>query len=568
MKKYLALLLTVALCLSMFAACGGSAAEAPASAPAAEGSAAAEAPAAEAPAADAQPAVEVVEQEALPAEEEIAVPTEPVTVTIGSTYPRFVGVFDMMQIANDQLALPAGYLAFDTLIRMDVLEDGTQDYYSDILEDYYVTEDEKNMVFVLKPGVLFSNGEEMDGYDIIWSLQRKGAHPRLMGDYQMFDFENATVDGYTTTIPLNSYRGDWRVIIEAAVIMNKDWIEEHGGDNFDYTDPTLVCGSGPYQVTEYVADDHVTYEKREDWWQKDTASAAVAQPQTIITKSYADASTMLVDYQNGVLDAIMGISETQYTQIQNDPALGTAAAKSSKSVVELILDVDNTPELADVELRKAIAMGTNIEDLAIVGYGALGRLPIGMFSADSQFASEGYTFEYNPEEAAKMVKDLGYEGLTLPFICDTGTADMAEVWKEQMRNIGINIDLQPYDVMTCIQYWLTPGATAFQFQGSDNANIPGDPSTLLNNMCETTDLACMRKQGAEWNDIVIRARNGATTEERREIYKELQQYNLDNVYCVPVVEWLSAYAYGANGVVKDMIFVAPESCNLRRILVG
>ena len=122
MKKYLALLLTVALCLSMFAACGGSAAEAPASAPAAEGSAAAEAPAAEAPAADAQPAVEVVEQEALPAEEEIAVPTEPVTVTIGSTYPRFVGVFDMMQIANDQLALPAGYLAFDTLIRMDVLD--------------------------------------------------------------------------------------------------------------------------------------------------------------------------------------------------------------------------------------------------------------------------------------------------------------------------------------------------------------------------------------------------------------------------------------------------------------
>ena len=568
MKKYLALLLAMAMCIGLFAACGGSSAPASAEAPAAEASA--EAPAANdaAPAAPAEPAVEVVEQEAPPAEEEIAVPTEPVTVTIGSTYPRFVGVFDMMQIANDQLALPAGYLAFDTLIRMDVLDDGTEDYYSDILEDYYVTDDQKNLVFVLKPGVTFSNGEEMDGYDIIWSLQRKGSHPRLMGDYQMFDFENATVDGYTTTIPLNSYRGDWRVIIEAAVVMNVDWINEHGGDAFDYTDPTLVCGSGPYQVTEYVADDHVTYEKRDDWWQKDTASAAVAQPQAIITKSYADASTMLVDYQNGVLDAVMGISETQYTQIQNDPSLGTAAAKSSKSVVELILDVDNTPELSDVELRKAIAMGTNIDDLVIVGYGALGVRPVGMFAASSQFASEGYTFDYDPEAAAAKVKELGYEGLTLPFICDAGTAPMAEVWQEQMRGIGINIDLQVYDVMTCIQYWLQPGATAFQFQGSDNANVPGDPSTLLNNMCETTDLACMRKVGPEWNDIVVRARNGATTEERREIYKELQQYNLDNVYCVPVVEWLTAYAYGADGVVKDMIMVAPESCNLRRILVG
>ena len=565
MKKYIALLLAFALCLGLLSACGGSAASTASAAPA-DSAAEAPAAAAEAPAA-AEPAIEVVEQEAI-VEEEIAVPTEPVTVTIGSTYPRFVGVFDMMQIANDQLALPAGYLAFDTLIRMDVLDDGTQDYYSDILEDYYVTEDQKNMVFVLKPGVTFSNGEEMDGNDIIWSLQRKGSHPRLWGDYQMFDFENATVDGYTTTIPLNSYRGDWRVIIEAAVIMNKDWIEEHGGDAFDYTDPALVCGSGPYAVTEYVADDHVTYEKREDWWQKDTASLAVAQPQTIITKSYADPSTMLVDYQNGVLDAIMGITETQYTQIQNDPSLGTAAAMSSKSVVQLVMDVDNTPVLADPEFRKAIALGTNIEDLAIVGYGALGKLPIGMFSPDSQFASEGYTFEYNPEEAAKIVKDLGLEGTTLTFICDSGNSEMAETWQEQMRTIGINIDLQVYDVMTCIQYWLQPGATAFQFQGNDNANIPGDPSTLLNNMCETTDLACMRKQGAEWNDIVVRGRNGATTEERREIYKELQQYNLDNAYCVPVVEWLSAFAYGANGVVKNVIFVAPESCNLRRILVG
>ncbi|MDD6024238.1 MAG: ABC transporter substrate-binding protein [Oscillospiraceae bacterium] len=567
MKKFLSLLLVLAMCLSL-AACGsGSPSAAPTSNAPAEASGA-EAPADNAaPAADA-PTIEAEEQEAPPAEEEIAVPTEPVTVTIGSTYPRFVGVFDMAQIANDQIALPAGYLAFDTIIRMEVLDDGTEDYYSDILEDIYVTDDQKSLVMVLKPGVTFSNGEEMDGYDLIWSLQRKGSHPRLMGDYGMFDFENATVDGYTTTIPLNSYRGDWRVVIEAAVVMNKDWIEQNGGDSFDYTNPELVCGSGPYKVTEYVADDHVTYEKRDDWWQKDTASAAVAQPQTIITKSYADSSTMLVDYQNGVLDAILGITETQYTQIQNDPALGTATAKSSKSVVELIMDVDNTPELADVELRKAIAMGTNIDDLLIVGYGALGTRPVGMFAASSQFSSEGYTFDYDPEAAAAKIKELGYEGITLPFICDVGNSGMAEVWQEQMRQIGINIDLQVYDVMTCIQYWLQPGATAFQFQGSENANVPGDPSTLLSNMCQTTDLACMRKENPEWNDIVVRARNGATTEERREIYEEMQQFNLDNAYCVPVVEWLSAYAYGADGVVKDMIMVAPESCNLRRILVG
>ncbi len=553
MKKTLALLLALVLCFTLLAGCG-SETEAP----------------------EAEETVTEAAGEAAEAPEAAAEDDGPVTVTIGATYARYVGVFDLAQIANDQVALPAGYLVYDTLIRMEVMEDGTSDYYSDILEEIYIDENQENLIMVLKPGVYFSNGEEMDGYDLIYSMERKGTHTRLASDYAMFDFDNAVVDGYTTTIPLNSYRGDWMVKLEATVVMNYDWIVEHGGDPdpagasnepYDWTDPELVCGSGPYKVTEYVTDDHITYEKRDDWWQADTADADVAQPDVIITKAYADASTMLVDYQNGVLDAVLGLNETQYNQIANDSSMGTAVATTSKSVVWLVMDVDNTPELQNVELRKAIAMGTKIDDMAIVGYGSLALLPDGMFSTATPFGSEGYTFEYDPETAAQMVKDLGYEGLTLPMICDSGVSGMAEVWQEQMRQIGINIDLQVYDVMTCIQYWLTPGSTAFQFLGNDNANVPGDPSTAMSNMWSGTDLAALRKTGEEWNALVTEAMNGATTEDRRASYDEMQEFNMENVYCVPIVEWQSAYAFGANGVIKDLTVVMPESCNLRRIVV-
>lgn len=555
MKKFLALMLALVLCLTLFTACGGSGDTAGQPADAAE------------PAAEAE------------GNEPAAAADGPVTVTIGATYPRYVGVFDMAQIANDQLALPAGYLAFDTLIRMEVMEDGSSDYYSDILEDIYIDDDHTALTMVLKPGVLFSNGEEMDGYDLIYSMKRKGTHTRLAGDYAMYDFANATVseDGYTAVVPLNSYRGDWMVKLEACVVMNYDWIVEHGGEPdpanasgepFDWTDPELVCGSGPYAVTEYVADDHVTYTKRDDWWQADTAGDDVAQPDVIITKAYADASTMLVDYQNGVLDGVLGLSETQYNQVANDPSLGTAVATPSKSVVWLVLDVDNTPELQDVELRKAIAMGTKVDDMAIVGYGDLALIPEGMFSMSTPFGSEGYMFEYDPDTAKQMVTDLGYEGLTLPMICDSGVSSMAEVWQEQMRYIGINIDLQVYDVMTCIQYWLTPGASAVQFLGNDNANVPGDPSTAMSNMFSGTDLAALRKTGEEWNTLVTNANNGSTVEERHARYDEMQDFNMENVYCIPIVEWESAYAFGANGVIGDIVMVMPESCNLRRIVLN
>lgn len=554
MKKILALLLALVMCLSLLAACGGPGGSA-----------------ADDPASNASPGA------TQPADGGPSGSGGPVTVTVGATYPRFVGVFDMCQLANDQVALAAGYLAFDSLVRMEVMADGSSDYYSDILDELYIDDAQENLVMVLKPGVYFSNGEEMDGYDLIYSLKRKGCHPRLAGDYAMFDFDNATVDGNTTTIPLNSYRGDWKVKLEAAIIMNKDWIVEHGGEadpanfsseTFDWTDPALVCGSGPYKVTEYVANDHVTYEKRDDWWQAGTAAPEVAQPDVIVTKAYADASTMLVDYQNGVLDAVLGLNETQYSQISGDPSMGSAVASTSKSVVWLVLDVDNTPEMQDVELRRAIAMGTKIDDMAVVGYGSLALIPEGMFSLATPFGSSGYMFEYDPDTAAQMVKDLGYEGLTLPMICDSGVTAMAEVWQEQMRQIGITIDLQVYDVMTCIQYWLTPGASAVQFLGNDNANVPGDPSTAMSNMWSGTDLAALRKTGEEWNALVSEAMNGFTTEERHASYDKMQQFNMENVYCIPIVEWESAYAYGANGVIQDMIMVMPESCNLRQIVLS
>ena len=62
--------------------------------------------------------------------------------------------------------------------------------------------------------------------------------------------------------------------------------------------------------------------------------------------------------------------------------------------------------------------------------------------------------------------------------------------------------------------------------------------------------------------------NGATVEERRAAYDEMQEFNMENVYCIPIVEWESAYAFGANGVIQDLIMVMPESCNLRRIILN
>ncbi len=43
---------------------------------------------------------------------------------------------------------------------------------------------------------------------------------------------------------------------------------------------------------------------------------------------------------------------------------------------------------------------------------------------------------------------------------------------------------------------------------------------------------------------------------------------MENVFCVPIVEWESAYAFGANSVIQDLIMVMPENGSLRRIILN
>ena len=72
-----------------------------------------------------------------------------------------------------------------------------------------------------------------------------------------------------------------------------------------------ISGSGPYQLKEWVTDEKIVLEKKEDWWgdgyAKDNGMFE-AYPRQIIYRPMRDATPAVAMLQNGTLDATYQLS--------------------------------------------------------------------------------------------------------------------------------------------------------------------------------------------------------------------------------------------------------------------
>ena len=200
---------------------------------------------------------------------------------------------------------------FDRLFEIKVLSDGSTEIVGSLCEDHSVTDDGLTYTFKLRQGVTFTNGNPLTAGDVKYTFVRlltaggvnddiplevAGAEALQKGEAE--DLSGITVvNDHELTVTLSSPNAGFLAELTAPAMSIVDEETCKSVQNFGM-EPGDTIGSGPYIITEWVANDHYTLVRNEDYW------GEKPDVKKVVMKIVPDANTQNLMFQNGELDIL------------------------------------------------------------------------------------------------------------------------------------------------------------------------------------------------------------------------------------------------------------------------
>lgn len=365
---------------------------------------------------------------------------------------------------------------YDTLLDH---EPGGNEIVGGLAEDWDSSEDGTEWTFQLHDGVTFHDGEELDAEAVCANFDRwynfDGAYQDTNFSYywqNMFGgfaeneedtdtepgFESCTADGLEVTIevaePSANYPGAFSMatfgIISPASLeqISDDEITSADSPFPDYTQEAgVLAGTGPFEISEW---DHgaqeITLERFDDY------RADEADVQTLIFKTISDETARRQALEAGDIHGYDLAAPGDVGPLEEGGF--QVPTRDVFNILYLAFQQETTPELADLEVRQAMAHAVDRQRIVDT------ILPDGGEVA-SQFvpptvdgwSDEVTTYEYDPEQAEQMLADAGMDGTTVDFCYVTDTSrpympaveDIFEIIQSDLENVGLSIEPNPME---------------------------------------------------------------------------------------------------------------------------
>lgn len=323
-------------------------------------------------------------------------------------------------------------LFYETLITWNP-ENG----YQPCLAESWKWESDTELVFKLRQGVLFHNGEELKSSDVKFSVERVMEVARHASRYLMIQ-EIVCDDDYTVRFVTDGPNDKLVAMLSrvqyGAAIMNEKFVTEVGEDI-----SKSVCGTGPYKLQSWVAGETLIAERNEQYWGEPGAS------ETITFRVMSEDTSRVIALETGEIDIAETLPSTDVERVQSTDGL---AAYEKESVAITYWDFNTAKE--DSPFNNALvreAMNYAVDRNAVMK--AVGGSCIYMTVLSSGMegydANVGSQFTYDEEKAKSLLAEAGYaDGFTATLYVkssDSQTTMAATVIQAYAANVGVTIDI-------------------------------------------------------------------------------------------------------------------------------
>lgn len=337
-------------------------------------------------------------------------------------YPRGPGGFKMC-------------LVFDSLLERS--EDGLIPW---LAEDYQIKNEGKQYLFSIRDGVKWHDGQALTAEDVKFTFDYIVEHPMVWSYIFSDDLEKIELIGENQVlITVKEANAAFLYNLgRTRIIPRHIW---QGVKNpKEFTAGEAVIGSGPYKLNDYNKEHGIyRFEAFEDFW---------GLKQRVEAIEFVPVSEAVLAFEKGQIDL---------TDISPD-LLGRYQHNNEYKVVQkpafwgyrLLFNIVDHPVLSDKRVRQAISYAIDKKDLIAKierGAGKVGSA--GVLPPDHVFYNKGVKqYAYNLKKAKKLLNSAGYERLTLNLKVSDRAVRLAELIREQLVRVGIEIKIISSDRKT------------------------------------------------------------------------------------------------------------------------
>lgn len=380
----------------------------------------------------------------------------------------------------------------------------------EIAESYTSNEDMTVYTFKLRKNVKFHNGQDLTARDVKYSFDRvcgktKDQNKALSSIYENIIDSVNVIDIRNIEFKLTAPDPSFLTKMTLAIIPENTGLKQE-------KDPV---GAGPYKFVKYTPGISVELTKNNDYY---------IEGQPIIEnaefKIFTDMNAAVMSLTNREID-YMNVTEDYLPQISEN---GFNIKSYSMNTVQLLALNNDFGPFKDIRVRKAINYAVDKDTLISMVSKSSPKLGSNFSSVMSAFYKEGLEklYEYNPDRAKKLLKEAGYENLK--FTCRVASEykfnlEAAQIIKEQLRNIGVEMDLDVIDWNTWLQEVYKNKqheATVIGFTGKL------DPYRILHRYVSDYSKNFINFRDEKYDEVLKEALSEVDLNKRVNLYKEAQ----------------------------------------------
>ena len=395
----------------------------------------------------------------------------------------------------------------------------------------------KETLIKIKNDIKFSNGETLTIDDVLFSLERAKASPKMSQDLYMIESFEKVDD---RTLKINTLYDAGNLLHKLAsggvAIVNKKAFEE---------DENNIVGTGMFKLKEWVAGEKLVLERNEFF--KDSKSNI----DTLVVKFVPEANSRMIMLETGEIDLARDLLPLDFKKISEDTKFTTVEIETPSN---MFLGFDLRNELlADKRVRQAIAYAINNEDLVKTvfnGSASVATSPVPKITTGHNENSNNYP--QNIEKAKQLLAEAGYpNGFNIELFVseDNQRIDMAVIIQDNLKKIGINAEIKTFQWAAYVSTIENPNIIKPLFIMSWNISND-DPDEVLYPLYHSSQIDAHTNvvfyKNEKFDNLISEARETTDKEKRMKLYEEAQDIIQEDLPHYTLVYPKQNFAYKAS----------------------